>query len=256
MANACVFCGDSAHGLTNEHVYGDWVSNLYGPDDSGIHQLVDRTGVVRSWDEIPFQRTVRVVCGACNSGWMSRIENSASPHVGPMIQGRRRLLRSQHQLPVAQWAWKVALMSDHLHPDNRLIPESEYRSFYETKRPGELVNIWLGRIPSHVDSHGELVGGCLKQQASVTLTDDSGTVMNAVNSGQRAYGCTIVAGDLLVQVFGHNFSSYVVEVEVPGDLLYRVWPRSGRFTWPPDVSFPPSMDEAHQVLMGATGGAR
>ena len=59
--------------------------------------------------------------------------------------------------------------------------------------------------------------------------------------GRKMYRITFSAGNLVVQVFGHDFPT-TLNIEGPPEqaqLVRRIWPITGRFKWPP----PRSLDE-------------
>ena len=108
-AGACVFCG-SAGGLTREHVFGDWLTGL-GLDPAPVAHTagplnrIGRELGVRS----PFRQTVRKVCGACNNGWMSRLEVVAKRVLTPFILGQPGEIDAADAGVVTAWVQKTAL---------------------------------------------------------------------------------------------------------------------------------------------------
>ncbi len=57
--------------------------------------------------------TARVVCQACNNGWMSGIDRAAAEALKPLIQGRSTVsLNGDAQAAVAAWIYKSALTFD------------------------------------------------------------------------------------------------------------------------------------------------
>lgn len=135
MANACAFCGDDSRRLTDEHVFGDWVSRLFGskapPDGfNGKAQIFDAAGNLKEFAAIPFQQVVKIPCEACNTGWMRGLEDSVIPFLTPMILGERVRLRPSRQRLLATWCVKTALVMDHLHPRSRIVPDAHYHELY------------------------------------------------------------------------------------------------------------------------------
>lgn len=55
-------------------------------------------------------KTVRAVCKSCNNNWMSDLEDTIRPFVGPMILGRGTPLVIDQQLQLATWLFKNFLM--------------------------------------------------------------------------------------------------------------------------------------------------
>src|SRR3954454_12205133 len=106
--NRCVFCG--AAEVTDEHVWPDWISRTLLPELK-LRKVRTRTDpaskqteeVGRSWGGPGLDIKVKRVCGACNSGWMSELENEAKPYLTPLILGEATELDRQAREIVAAW---------------------------------------------------------------------------------------------------------------------------------------------------------
>ena len=101
MPAACAFCGRTGK-LTGEHVLGDWLSRI-GLD---LDPVAHATGPLnRMGREVgvtpPFRRTVRDVCGPCNNGWMSQLEDVARRTLAPLILGEPGRLAREDQGAIA-----------------------------------------------------------------------------------------------------------------------------------------------------------
>lgn len=66
-ARSCVFCGATSD-LTREHVLPDWLTGIDLDLTPLGHQFGRLNRVPRQWSARPFTTTVKMVCGACNSG--------------------------------------------------------------------------------------------------------------------------------------------------------------------------------------------
>jgi hypothetical protein len=138
LAATCAFCGTTGK-LTGEHVLGDWLS-LIGLDlDPVVHvtgplnRLVREVGVTP-----PFRRTVRDVCGPCNNGWMSQLEDVAKRTLTPFILGEPGRLARNDQGAVAAWLQKTALVamlvsSEQERAGGYGLPPAEYRALYDQR---------------------------------------------------------------------------------------------------------------------------
>jgi hypothetical protein len=163
MANPCIFCGDDRNRLTDEHVFGDWIGNLFATPATGIAQLVNAEGKVQQWAQVPFQQKVKVVCVKCNTGWMSDLEGKVKPILMPMLLGQRQEVRAQTQKLLAFWAVKTALVIDHLQPKARVVPETEYGGLYGLRSPLPTHLVWLGHGTVPRDRTGDLLGATWKR---------------------------------------------------------------------------------------------
>jgi hypothetical protein len=82
MANACVFCGTTTEKITKEHVFPDWISELFGREPGGTAEMVESDGSIQAFPTVPFQQQVRVVCKPCNEGWMADLESDVKGFLG------------------------------------------------------------------------------------------------------------------------------------------------------------------------------
>jgi hypothetical protein len=143
----CVFCG-CERTLTKEHVFPEWARPYLQSDGPGTHQRIEireagTTERLRSGE--PATLTVRSVCAPCNNGWMSSLEQTAMPHLLPLIKGHERTLFPPAQRTVATWAVKTALVAGSKF-DPRL-PATFYRALFESGRPTEKTRVWLAHAP-------------------------------------------------------------------------------------------------------------
>ena len=141
--DACVFCGDDSVEMSEEHLFADWVSNLFGRIPAGVAEVWDDSGVLQSWSSDVFQDVLKIVCRKCNNEWMSIMEGNVSALLGPMMKdGVISGLPPLFQEKLTKWAVKTAFVADYLL---KLVttsyPETEYGRFHSVKGPlpGHLV---------------------------------------------------------------------------------------------------------------------
>ena len=240
MANVCIFCGDDSKRLTDEHVFGDWVSRFYRAaalpgDFHGKAQIFDEGGNLKEFAAIPFQQVVKVPCEKCNTGWMRQLEDGVNSFVKPMLGGESIVLRPTRQKLLATWCVKTALVMDHLHPKARVVPDSHYRELCAyNKRPlgTSFVNIGFRRDIDK-DENGYLLGTIIKQQLpSVTVASEvSQEVQAMISKGRRIYCITFAIGHFVAQVVGHDLAARL-EIRTGIAPVQRIWPTSPRFRWP------------------------
>jgi hypothetical protein len=237
MANPCIFCGDDRNRLTDEHVFGDWISKLFASHSTGVAQLIDSDGNVQQWAQVPFQQKVKVVCENCNTGWMADLEAKVKPILTPMLLGQRQEVRAQTQKLLAFWTVKTALIIDHLQPKARVVPETEYSALYKSQSPLPTHLVWFGHRTVPRDRTGDLLGAARKQPIAHLDVEASmeKRILQWVSEGRKMYRITFSVGNLVVQVFGHDFPT-TLNIEGPPEqaqLVRRIWPITGRFKWPP-----------------------
>jgi hypothetical protein len=90
VARRCVFCGSP--NPTREHVLPDWLTEIGLDMEPSTHHAGALNRLPREWSAPPYATTVRMVCGDCNSGWLSHLEAEAKPIIAPLIRGEGRRL--------------------------------------------------------------------------------------------------------------------------------------------------------------------
>jgi hypothetical protein len=81
----CIFCGGTP--LTDEDANPNWIRKLWDPASAPMEgYFKDEPVGNRLYTGMPM-KVRKVVCKACNTGWMSRIQNSSKDLLEPMIGG-------------------------------------------------------------------------------------------------------------------------------------------------------------------------
>src|SRR4051812_28561523 len=109
MARACIFCGGKP--TTEEHIISKWLRPLLHQHESSTritrHAQPDMSRpaeLLSTYQRQKIEVTAKVVCKACNSGWMNDIEAAARPSIEKMVRGQVTLLGRDEQPNVAAWA--------------------------------------------------------------------------------------------------------------------------------------------------------
>ncbi len=228
MARQCVFCGSESD-LTREHVLPDWLTEIGLEFEPQIHHVGPINVLPREWTSKPFRTTVRMVCGNCNSGWLSELEGAAKPILAPLIRGEGRRIPYEDQALIAAWTCKTALVSMLISSDDaRLagygVPPTEYTALYEQRdrmEPLPFSQYWIGTYTG--DRRG----------ASVWVTP---FVIEAKGPGSppdipSGYAITLVVGKLVVQ--GVRFTTPALQVDLVTEWGFLdIWPPQDTFPWP------------------------
>jgi hypothetical protein len=228
---ACIFCGEQAS--SKEDAWPPrWLTKRFLTSSELAHVEAERGGVsLGKWRASGGNIRVGCVCGACNNGWMSRLEEAASQVVAPLIES---LFEQQKQeidtrsLPtLAAWSVKTAMVLESFNPD--------LRPFYSTS---ERTQIRLTRtIPQ-----GTFVwlAVCAEQKAIYAAAKH--LAGRDRSPGLSGLATTMVFGPVAIQVL-----SYRVPAAIPADtkvtfelregpwdeVLVPVWPIQGSPMWPP-----------------------
>lgn len=96
------------------------------------------------------QLKLRGVCGACNNGWMSRIESSVKPVLVDLIHGRPRLLTPADCRLVAAWCQLKCICLDARYGTGyegiRHLPPEVAHAFGQTEQPLLSSSVAIGRF--------------------------------------------------------------------------------------------------------------
>jgi hypothetical protein len=244
MAGSCVFCGVRGP-LTGEHVYGKWLSRIgldLSPTAHGagpLNRIPRQMGVTS-----PFRRTVRDVCGQCNSGWMGRLEEVARRVLTPFILGESGTIDASDRGGLAAWAQKTALVAMLVSSEVERslgygLPSKEYLELYEHRdsmTPLPTTQMWIGKYVGN-----ERLVSTWVTPLVVAIED-----MQELEHPQ-AYAFTIVIGYLLLH--GVGFTASTLEMNLSTQVrLSRLWPNDGApIVWPGGI---PVGDAAFLRLSG------
>jgi hypothetical protein len=233
----CIFCGGGS--TTKEHLFARWLHEEIGPSTAQLWQpSADGTRSLKSWGARGRSGQVslgRLVCGQCNSGWLSDIENRMSRVAGPLIADlpvplTPILLTRLDQFEIAVWGVKTAMVYEGIVPAPRRFYTSSDREHLRTRLelPADTA-IWIGR--SERRNILSMEGGPhYRSEEKLAARHHEG------------FRTTIVIGRLVLQCATWRFDDrpYGAVYGPPGwdRSLIQVWPTGSTVHWPPPVSFP------------------
>lgn len=159
----CPFCGRRGK-RSDEHVWAQWMHKstgaasllceTHGERIERQHSRLQRGGggryihdVMQDGRMAKWLPNVKIaVCGACNSGWMSALEEATKNVLGPFIFKSATHLRLSREdlLLLATWATKSWMAYALLRaPSQNPFTTDEYRSMALYQRPLERSQVWL-----------------------------------------------------------------------------------------------------------------
>lgn len=132
----CIFCRKTTT-RSKEHVWPQWLEELLGVQgkiSAWVHRSVTGNAVSRR-----IQNTASIVlgqvCGECNNGWMSELENQVRPLVQSMLPGViGRTLSAADAGTLARWAFKTAIVLNAASNYRHIVPEAHYAHLYSTRQ--------------------------------------------------------------------------------------------------------------------------
>jgi hypothetical protein len=138
-SRTCLFCGNPAD--TKGHLFPEWINDpdpayTLGGERTDVFQIGPERTELRSYraDEVA-SLSVRALCGACNHGWMSRLERSAKPLLRALALGQPTALSIPEQLLAATWAVKTTIVGEAImeYPDR--FPAEDCAIIREQRQP-------------------------------------------------------------------------------------------------------------------------
>jgi hypothetical protein len=179
--DSCAFCPTIAD-LTGEHLFSNWTNRMY---------------TLRRYTVRSINIKAVVVCGKCNNGWMSDLENNhAKPAMKDVIlHGSPCLLQSRDIASIAKFAFKTAVVADHMHATRKpfFSPAIRY-SFAKSLTIPDGVQMWLGAFDGRHARSGSITARYLKKNVSVLR-------------GFEFYVVTYITGHLAFQVLARITTS-------------------------------------------------
>lgn len=229
QAKPCAFCRQP--GASTEHVFASWTSDIVPGD--GVF-TTSGTGRRRTKQSKGLSVISRAPCVACNTGWMSQLEQRAKPLLTPAIQGDQTRWAPAERETIAVWATKTALMADRADP-NHYVPDDHFHHLYDTGEPHPSTRVW---VTSLVYPPG-------RSFLEAAILHRKGLLIESASLTTHGYRITLAIGYLAVQVFGAaNAPELTVErtLEINGvriqDFLRQLWPHGDEtLTWPPAAAF-------------------
>jgi hypothetical protein len=224
----CAFC--RGRPLTREHVWPAWIHRLVAEAPAMPHrrrtEFESRTLEEREFMLRPFTMTVKAVCGVCNSGWMSRVEEAAKPLLMPGLHGRGKRLSPAGQQALATWAFKSALVFGLTRRWPRGIPDEHYKHLLAHGRPPEQSLIWMGAYNGPEPAFVQLAGMAISRPGE------------RVNSESRpnVYIFTFTLASIFLQVFASADAEAfdVTTAHYRDPRLRTIWPTGETFDWTPN----------------------
>lgn len=237
----CLFCPNQAN--SKEHLFPDWALKRISPREPLRRKIGKSVLKVTDNSNVEF----KTVCKRCNENWMSALESSSIPIIGPMIADISRTLDIVEQTTVAVWVTKTAMILDSIRKPKRFYEESECEKLRIDSGIPHGTKIWIGGYIGNSLHAGD-------SNFRIRIKDfDVGAGISA----------TFLLGHFVAQIstvrIFPQFSGRIVEVfpdSVWNKSIVRIWPtKISSFMWPPQIPFTTS-SLAHFHHRWALGSSR
>ncbi|MGD0404603.1 MAG: hypothetical protein ABSB66_15565 [Candidatus Acidiferrales bacterium] len=229
MPQKCLFC-DNKSG-SHEHLWPAWIHSLV-QIKTPIRIQIGAKPVQISPDP---ELTIKTVCGTCNNGWMSALEEKCIPIIGALVQDQSTPLDDSQKELLSAWALKTAMVTDSTNKRREPFYErSERVKLRENYTIPDRTIVWIGRA---------------SKSSLAALGTDVWIDIPPILKVAKSTATTIIVGHLVIQVFsihvlsGHlqNDAAITAVQPKPGpwdDTLIPIWPIDGRrVVWPPKLTF-------------------
>ena len=146
----CLFCGNRADSL--EHAIPQWLHRRIAPETDGkflvhVGRYVDGQGYLDERKHVSLRFEARIVCVACNTGWMSKMESEVDQILRPLTERQFPILAHthleelrQHASILARWMTKTALTTSYALPGKLHLPQSLIEEIALGQSPG---GVWM-----------------------------------------------------------------------------------------------------------------
>jgi hypothetical protein len=145
MGRKCIFCGELLTGnREKEHIIPRWLLEHMGIRDTELFLAVaksDDNTIMESRTQAADEFVEGRVCGGCNSGWMSKLENESKGLLISLIEGTSSLL-DEIQSVAENQLWPTGFS---LSDDVREILRSQV-SFFLTGLSGDEFAGWAALL--------------------------------------------------------------------------------------------------------------
>ena len=167
----CAFCPSQAT-ATGEHLWSDWINGILSDRIYQFKKVDAKKLTVKNWEASELNLKSRVVCGQCNSGWMSQLDGSeAKPILRHLIVDLGpRQLPIRWLISLALFGFKTAVISDHVSIRNAPFFSREQRhNFARTLQIPGGVYMWFGALSTTGKESSQAGMSYLPSPAKITF---------------------------------------------------------------------------------------
>jgi hypothetical protein len=238
----CIFCERQppAVKISKEHVFGDWLRDLFPRDSATTHTLglidwkrggLHQPTITRTQGQgHSGSKKVKVVCKECNETWLSNsIEDIAKPILTLLITGQPTTIDADMQRILASWAAKTVMTSEQVNKDKAVVQQHERTWLKDKLEPPPGWHIWIGSY-----------SGMQWRDLAIFQHQGGLTVPSTDISGSTEHNLELTmigAGQLLFLVINSTWQRIWDILEglgTPGGVgLARIWPiTDAAIRWP------------------------
>ncbi len=228
---SCVFCHSTSNKMSREHVFPNWLCNLYPEETMIINQFIGKSQNI--WPSKIFQHKAKVVCEPCNNGWMADLEGEVKPILSKMMRLSPYVLNERAQATLSFWAQKTLLMLNQAVPGDLKITSDLYDDLYTKKSASSKVLVQIGwRMLNRGTKDEPIASFELKQIPSVEVPRELlGALEKQKDSGGFIWKAVIAIGPVVFEMAGHNMQ-ITLTVGTNSKVFIPIRPYRQDITWP------------------------
>ena len=232
----CIFCANPVG--SKEHFWSEWMHPLLPTIADARHnreQILytpiegERVAGARNRQGDPRTVKLRVVCRACNNGWMNSLEQEARPFLTPLITGFPVTLDGEAKRIVARWITLKCMVSEHGPVNMAVTPRQDREAF---KITGEIPDYF--RI--YMTSHAMKMGVSYVRQSNCMVFDlTSGPRPPLLGMPHNIQTISFLLGRVFVHLNAARVDDFDLESRVTHNFaagtfwnLTRLWPTLDR----------------------------
>jgi hypothetical protein len=220
--------------MTGEHLWPAWASELFGKKKF-VNTRREEGGKVITWEHDELNAKARVVCGACNNGWMSDLENRMKVVAADMVVKRSpKLLEEKEIATIAAFGFVKAVVGDYMHENRPPFYSAEERHlFRRTLSIPRGVQIWLASMDGQ--------HGVFKSMGGEAPLNTPGRIKLNVFTYGLGYLVIQIVGVRWMKKSRNKYSSAPLLLESPewNTTSIPIWPDCRTLvSWPPPSHLP------------------
>jgi hypothetical protein len=137
----CIYCERSAliASLTHEHIWAEWLQPYVTKLDA--HERVLHRGTA-FWSQKTTKRQnfdmhsrrVYKVCGECNNGWMSKLQELARPTILKIIDNRLVRITRSERITLSAWVGMLVMIADFDSSASPAISQADRAHLYKNRQ--------------------------------------------------------------------------------------------------------------------------
>ncbi|WP_101760146.1 hypothetical protein [Oceanicoccus sp. KOV_DT_Chl] len=201
MSNPCIFCNLNGK-KSKEHLWPEWMHPFLPLEGDG--ENIRETNTFKWKEQVDAKELkrqghltttkFRVVCRACNSGWMSRLESEVKPMLSKILQNEPVILEKSDQDILSRWIAMKVIVGEYADKDISVTPKNDRNTLRTENKVPDYYAVYIGKHDHSSDSAWLRIS-----QILATSPDGPNPPLGNLNRNSQSVG--FICGPLYVFVF-------------------------------------------------------